>query len=182
MKHDHCPDCGVGLGRKHKDGCDVERCPHCGGQALGCTGFDPNDPRREPWTGKWPGESDCERLGFFVGATARCRISIVCLPSVSGIRKGNGGSTRTHRDQSTEATKKGPGLVVTGQSPDRTERWRTALSGATRLGTIGRASFEGCAGGRGNEACPTRLRLRPQKIASQSEKRSYPQASWGNFM
>jgi hypothetical protein len=66
MKHDHCPDCGVGVGRKHKDGCDVERCPHCGGQALGCTGFDPSDRRREPWTGKWPGEADCERLGFFI--------------------------------------------------------------------------------------------------------------------
>ena len=39
---------------------------HCGGQALGCVGFDPNDPGREPWTGKWPGEADCERLGYFV--------------------------------------------------------------------------------------------------------------------
>jgi predicted ATPase len=29
-----------------------------GGQALGCVGFDRNDPRREPWTGKWPGEAD----------------------------------------------------------------------------------------------------------------------------
>jgi len=57
----NCPDC-VPVGEKHKDGCDVERCPHCGGQALGCVGFDPNDPRREPWTG----EADCERLGFFV--------------------------------------------------------------------------------------------------------------------
>jgi hypothetical protein len=33
---------------------------------LGCVGFDSNDPRHEPWTGKWPGEADCERLGFFV--------------------------------------------------------------------------------------------------------------------
>ena len=66
MKRDTCPDCGVPLGRKHKEWCDVQRCPHCGGQALGCVGFDPNDPRREPWTGKWPGEADCERLGFFV--------------------------------------------------------------------------------------------------------------------
>jgi hypothetical protein len=64
---DNCPDCGVALGRKHKDGCDVERCPHCGGQALGCVGFNRNDTRREPWTGKWPGEADCERLGYFVG-------------------------------------------------------------------------------------------------------------------
>ena len=61
-----CPDCGARVGEKHKDGCDVERCPHCGGQALGCVGFDPSDPRRQPWDGKWPGEADCERLGFFV--------------------------------------------------------------------------------------------------------------------
>jgi hypothetical protein len=55
---DNCPDCGVALGQKHKDGCDVERCPHCGGQALGCVGFGRNDPRREPSTGKWPGGND----------------------------------------------------------------------------------------------------------------------------
>ena len=67
MIQETCPDCGARVGRKHKDGCDVERCPHCGGQALGCIGFDPNDSRREPWTGKWPGEADCERLGFLVG-------------------------------------------------------------------------------------------------------------------
>jgi hypothetical protein len=57
----------VPVGRKHKIGCDVERCPHCGHAALGCVGFDPNDPRREVWDGKWPGEADAERLGFFVG-------------------------------------------------------------------------------------------------------------------
>ena len=44
----------------------MERCPHCGGQALGCVGFDPHDPRRQAWDGRWPGEADCERLGFFV--------------------------------------------------------------------------------------------------------------------
>jgi hypothetical protein len=25
---------------------------------------DPNDARRQVWNGKWPGEEDCERLGF----------------------------------------------------------------------------------------------------------------------
>jgi hypothetical protein len=28
--------------------------------------FHGDDPRREVWTGKWPGEEDCERLNFFV--------------------------------------------------------------------------------------------------------------------
>jgi hypothetical protein len=34
---DHCPDCGAPVGYKHKDGCDVERCPHCGGYLLGAS-------------------------------------------------------------------------------------------------------------------------------------------------
>src|SRR5262245_58647202 len=40
--------------------------PHCGWSALGCQQYDPHDPRRQVWDGKWPGEADCERLGFFV--------------------------------------------------------------------------------------------------------------------
>jgi predicted RNA-binding Zn-ribbon protein involved in translation (DUF1610 family) len=61
-----CPDCGAPIGELHRTGCDTERCPHCGWQALGCAHFDPNDARRQAWNGKWPGEDDCERLGFFV--------------------------------------------------------------------------------------------------------------------
>jgi hypothetical protein len=66
MKRGPCPDCGAAIGQRHNSGCDVERCPHCGWAALGCAHFHGDDPRREVWTGKWPGEEDCKRLNFLV--------------------------------------------------------------------------------------------------------------------
>jgi ribosomal protein L37AE/L43A len=42
-----CPDCGAAIVGRHRAGCDIERCYHCGWQALGCLHFDPNDARRE---------------------------------------------------------------------------------------------------------------------------------------
>jgi hypothetical protein len=72
-----CPDCGVKPGEKHKPGCDIERCPHCGGQALmclsdesgellaGCDEMPVTDEELLPWTGSWPGDKECEEYGFW---------------------------------------------------------------------------------------------------------------------
>jgi hypothetical protein len=47
---DRCPECGTMKEAFHVEGCDLERCPHCGLQALMCEGFDTDDPRRIPWS------------------------------------------------------------------------------------------------------------------------------------
>ena len=38
-----CHDCGIKDGNAHHPGCDVERCPQCGGQLLNCWCFDEDD-------------------------------------------------------------------------------------------------------------------------------------------
>jgi hypothetical protein len=67
-----CPDCGVKPKELHQPGCDVERCPDCGRQIIGCACDKPPKAPRLPWTGEWPGLADCRELGLW------------CLPAQVG--------------------------------------------------------------------------------------------------
>lgn len=60
-KRRDCPDCGVAPGQQHENGCDVERCTHCGAQYLMC-GHATHDPAFARWTGFWPGVLEAQAL------------------------------------------------------------------------------------------------------------------------
>lgn len=64
----NCPDCDAKPGQNHQPGCDVERCPFCGGQMISCFCGRPEEIDEKdllPWTGVWPGIAECERYGLF---------------------------------------------------------------------------------------------------------------------
>jgi hypothetical protein len=50
---DTCGDCGVTEGENHKEKCDMERCPKCGGQFISCDCiFVEQQEKWSSWTGK----------------------------------------------------------------------------------------------------------------------------------
>lgn len=75
----NCPDCEVEVGQVHKLGCDVGRCPYCGGQLLTCEHYrvgavdPPPQDDRVAWTGTWPG--DTGSAGAWVGVMRRSTAS-----------------------------------------------------------------------------------------------------------
>ncbi|MDT8916052.1 hypothetical protein [Amycolatopsis sp. PS_44_ISF1] len=60
-----CPDCQVGIGKAHIEGCDVARCLATGLQRLGHS--ESCRCPRDVWTGRWPGESECLEFGWMLG-------------------------------------------------------------------------------------------------------------------
>jgi hypothetical protein len=72
-----CHDCGAKPGELHQPGCDVERCPACGGQAISCLSdkddalFCENlnerveESERMPWDGEFPGTKAAIEYGFY---------------------------------------------------------------------------------------------------------------------
>lgn len=77
-----CHDCGALPGTLHVPGCDVERCPDCGGQYISCSCPDSLTPRL-PWTGEWPGVVECREFGWYARLVP-IRGWVPCMPSDEG--------------------------------------------------------------------------------------------------
>lgn len=73
----NCPDCGVAPGEFHKDGCDVERCPNCGGQRISCD-CNVDELTLLPWTGLRPGAMECREFGWYAKSITGSNGSVWC--------------------------------------------------------------------------------------------------------
>lgn len=66
-----CNQCGAAPGELHRvHGCDLERCAWCGGQlwTCGCPQAKVDTLPRVPWSGEYPGDSECREFGWMVGS------------------------------------------------------------------------------------------------------------------
>jgi len=75
----NCHDCAAKPGEMHMPGCDTERCPVCGGQAMCCLMDCPHcdgliatcnneaikEEDRIPWSGIWPGVVECQEYDLW---------------------------------------------------------------------------------------------------------------------
>lgn len=95
----NCGACGAAPGQMHRPGCDVERCPLCGWQAIACWCDDggaaadakvaSGELARLPWTGEYPGKAECRELGLWcrtVGSGPACRTE-KCAPGDPGAKE-----------------------------------------------------------------------------------------------
>lgn len=66
-----CPECNTTIGHFHSDGCDCERCPICGEQALSCshTRKEMITAGRLTWTGHFPMTAEAVEYGFYCKRT-----------------------------------------------------------------------------------------------------------------
>lgn len=75
----NCPDCAIDINEPHHPGCDVARCLTTGLQRLSCDlEVDSMSPRpgtllvarhdcgADIWTGRRPGEAECEEFNWWV--------------------------------------------------------------------------------------------------------------------
>lgn len=68
MTSKKCPDCQVDVGEAHDNGCDVAQCLMFGEQRLMHELEGTNEEHncgRDVWTGRWPGEAECEEFGWW---------------------------------------------------------------------------------------------------------------------
>jgi hypothetical protein len=59
----NCPGCDVSPGNNHIPGCDIETCPECGMQSIGC-----DCEKRTgniPWEGDGHNKITCRKLGWY---------------------------------------------------------------------------------------------------------------------
>ncbi len=61
---DRCRECDAAVGEAHDEGCWTARCLVTGLNRVGCTAD--HDCGHDLWTGWWPGQLECEQLGWTV--------------------------------------------------------------------------------------------------------------------